>query len=197
MHGRVGRPLPCRNAPSHALRLRPKLGQPLRGVPLSQPVSNFTQNSTGLAQGRERMAQDPNRILLVEDQAGTRDGLAEALALAGYLVDRFDAGGRALEYLSTGPKPDLILLDLFLHTDMDGWQFAERVKASPRAAGIPIVAMTGAKLGDEERERVQFDAFFFKPLDLRSLLHKIEQLLEARGRRTGGGTASFPVKASA
>ena len=137
------------------------------------------------------MAQDPNRILLVEDQAGTRDGLAEALALAGYLVDRFDAGGRALEYLATGPKPDLILLDLFLYADMDGWQFAERVRATPRAAGIPIVAMTGAKLGDEEREGAHFDAFFLKPLDLRSLLHRIEQLLEVRGRRTEGGTASF------
>jgi len=138
-----------------------------------------------------------SRILLVEDQAGTRDGLAEALALAGYLVDRFDAGGRALEYLGSGPKPDLILLDLFLHTDMDGWQFAERVRGTPRASGIPIVAMTGAKLRDEERERARFDAFFFKPVDLRSLLRRIEQLLQVRGRRTGGGTAAFRRTAKA
>jgi CheY-like chemotaxis protein len=143
------------------------------------------------------MAEDRSRILLVEDQAGTRDGLAEALALAGYFVDRFDAGGRALEYLGSGPKPDLILLDLFLRTDMDGWQFAERVRAIPRATGIPIVAMTAAKLGDEERERVRFDAFFFKPLDLRALLRRIEQLLQVRGRGTGAGTGAFRRSAKA
>src|SRR5262249_41155776 len=111
----------------------------------------------------------------------------------GYLVDRFDGGGRALEYLGSGPKPDLILLDLFLDTDMDGWQFAERVKATPRAAGIPIVAMTGAKLGDEERERARFEGFFFKPLDLRSLLRRIEQLLEVQG---SGDTCSPRIDAS-
>jgi len=132
------------------------------------------------------MRDNRSRVLLVEDQESTRDGLAEALALAGYLVDRFDAGGRALEYLGSGPTPDVILLDLYLRSDMDGWQFAEKVKTSPRAAEIPIVAMTGARLDTQDWERARFDAFFFKPLELRSLLRTIERLVELRGGRVLG-----------
>jgi CheY-like chemotaxis protein len=135
------------------------------------------------------MRDNRSRILLVEDQESTRDGLAEALALAGYLVDRFDAGGRALEYLGTGPKPDVILLDLYLRSDMDGWQFAETVKANARAAQIPIVAMTGARLDDQEWDRTRFEAFFFKPVDLRSLLRTIERLIELRGGQVLGDRA--------
>jgi len=134
----------------------------------------------------EGMHDNRSRVLLVEDQESTRDGLAEALAIAGYLVDRFDSGGRALEYLVSGPEPDVILLDLYLRSDMDGWQFAEKVKASPRAAGIPIVAMTGARLEDQERHLAGFDAFFLKPLELRSLLRAIERLVELHGGQVLG-----------
>ncbi len=150
-------------------------------------MRNFSpERYWGCSAGRGLMRDNRSRVLLVEDQESTRDGLAEALALAGYLVDRFDAGGRALEYLGSGPKPDVILLDLYLRSDMDGWQFAEKVKATPRAAQIPIVAMTGARLDTQDWDRARFDAFFFKPLELRSLLRTIERLVELRGGRVLG-----------
>lgn len=147
-------------------------------------MRNFCPERYGeCSSGRGYTRDNRSRVLLVEDQESTRDGLAEALALAGYLVDRFDSGGRALEYLGSGPKPDVILLDLYLRSDMDGW-FAKKVKANPRAEEVPIVAMTGARLDAEEC--TQFDGFFSKPVELRSLLRTIERLVELRGRRVMG-----------
>ena len=40
------------------------------------------------------------------------------------------------------PRPDLVLLDLFLGHEGAGWRFLRALKADPRTAGIPVVIVS-------------------------------------------------------
>ncbi len=115
------------------------------------------------------------RILLVEDTLGLREGVADYLRLKGYAVDTFDGGFRALEFLETGPQPNLILLDLILKPDMNGWQFAEAVKGNPKFTDVPIVALSGAVLSRDQLRQCRAEAFIAKPFELDTLLEVVDR----------------------
>jgi CheY-like chemotaxis protein len=82
-------------------------------------------------------------ILLIEDEADIRTGIEEFLRSEGYAVHAADNGQSGLRLLGTIPRPDLVLLDLFMPV-MDGWAFYDRVRRSPAWQDIPIVALTAA-----------------------------------------------------
>src|SRR6266849_5936005 len=117
------------------------------------------------------------RVLIVGDDVAEREGLAEMLRPRGYLADIFDGGRRALEFLETGPRPNVILLDLQLRSDMNGWQFLDVVKAHPKLRGIPVIAMSGAELNGELKRRCKAEALLVKPLEPQALLFALERRL--------------------
>lgn len=124
------------------------------------------------------MDQQP-RVLLVDDQDTFREIIAVALQEEGYRVDLFDGARRALEYLECGPRPDVILLDMFLKSDLNGWELAEQVKASPRLRDIPIVAMTGGALDTRWVETLRAEALLRKPFDLQVLMNTLARVRPA------------------
>jgi len=118
---------------------------------------------------------EKSRVLIIDDEVETREALAEMLRSKGYLADIFDGGSRALEFLESGRRPDVILLDLLLRRDMNGWQFLELVKAHPELKNIPVIAISGAELTPELRRQCKAEAFLAKPLHPQALLVILEQ----------------------
>src|SRR5688572_24600390 len=110
--------------------------------------------------------------MVVDDDADIREALRDVLEQAGYGVAEAANGREALRYLTGNPAPMAILLDLFMPV-MDGWQFAQRVQATPRLADIPLIVVTasGAHWGYPS-ERV-----LRKPLDLSRLLEVLRQVV--------------------
>lgn len=90
----------------------------------------------------------PFRILVVEDDPGLRQFTSEWLGEAGYETRTAQNGAEALGELAW--DPDLILLDLAMPV-MDGWEFLDRLTASPdpapsKASGgatPPVIVLTG------------------------------------------------------
>lgn len=111
-----------------------------------------------------------NRILIVDDEVDTREALAELLRGRGYDVDIFDGGSRALEFLQAGPRPKVIVLDLLLRSDMNGWQFLEVVKRDQQLCLIPVIAISGADLTPQQRRQCKAEAFLAKPIHPHALL---------------------------
>ena len=111
-----------------------------------------------------------SRILIVDDEIDTREVLAELLRARGYDVDIFDGGSRALEFLQAGRLPKVIVLDLLLRSDMNGWQFLEVVKKDPQLRLIPVIAMSGADLTPQQRRQCKAEAFLAKPIHPHRLL---------------------------
>jgi CheY-like chemotaxis protein len=116
-----------------------------------------------------------NRVLIVDDDTDTREGIAEMLRGAGYSVDIFDGGSRAIEFLEAGPRPDAVVLDLLLRRDMNGWQFLEIVKAHPKLSQIPVIAISGADLNPEARRQCNAEAFLAKPISKQALLELLRR----------------------
>ena len=86
---------------------------------------------------------DRPTILVVDDDAGIREALAEILLLDGYAVVVACDGVAALELLHSGLRPSVIVLDLMMPR-MDGWTFLSRLRLEERSTVPVLVASSSA-----------------------------------------------------
>ena len=116
------------------------------------------------------------KILLVEDNEMNRDMLSRRLARRGYAVLAAMDGQAAIE-AALREQPDLVLMDMGLPV-LDGWEATRRIKANPRTATIPVIALTAhAMAADRERALAAgCEDFDTKPVDLERLCAKIAAL---------------------
>jgi CheY-like chemotaxis protein len=82
-------------------------------------------------------------ILVVDDDDETRQSLRELLEENGYRVLTGMNGRDAQERLRDSPRPDCILLDLWM-PGKDGWTFASELK-DIGLDDIPIIVITAAE----------------------------------------------------
>ncbi len=133
------------------------------------------------------MGTPPTRVLFVDDDTSTRDGYVAYLGAHGYDVVPAATGHEALTFLGT-IQIDLIVLDLGL-PDIDGWELARRVRASPATAVVPILALTGADLPHERISamRAGCDRHLGKPCDPAAVLEALQRMTAdaARGADRG------------
>lgn len=92
----------------------------------------------------------PGKLLLVEDDADTREVLQRTLERTGWDIAVAENGLVALGKLVDN-KPDLILLDLMM-PEMDGFQFVAEVQKVESWQTIPIIVITAKDLTPEERQ---------------------------------------------
>jgi PAS domain S-box-containing protein len=115
------------------------------------------------------------RVLLVEDEAGARQGLAEILAMLGYGVTASGSAEEAVELAAT-QRFDLLLTDMML-PGKSGIDLAGDLKE--RFPALPVILMSGYT---EEvlRHRVQrSDARFLqKPFDMTTLARAARAALD-------------------
>jgi two-component system, sensor histidine kinase and response regulator len=94
------------------------------------------------------------RVLLVEDNAINQQIAVELLEGVGVSIDVANNGREAVDTLSAhgdDARYDLVLMDLQM-PEMDGYQATAHIRATPRLANLPIIAMT-AHATAEERDR--------------------------------------------
>jgi two-component system, cell cycle response regulator DivK len=117
------------------------------------------------------------RILLVEDNEISRDILSRRLRKAGYEILMAADGSEAIS-AAAAEHPDLILMDMTL-PGIDGWEAARELRGRGETAKIPVIALTAHTLpADRERALAAgCDEYEPKPVELPSLLQKIETLL--------------------
>lgn len=116
------------------------------------------------------------RILLVEDNELNRDMLSRRLRRRGYEVLVAVDGEEGIA-VAAKEQPAVILMDMSL-PKIDGWEATRRLKGNPELRHIPIIALTAhAMSGDREKAMAAgCDEYGTKPVDLESLLKKIETL---------------------
>ena len=121
------------------------------------------------------------RILYVEDNDDNVFMLRGRLQRRGFEVAHAENGQVALDHVASD-RPALILMDLSLPV-MDGWEATRRLKADPATADIPVIALSShAMSGDREKALAAgCDEYETKPVELRSLIAKIEALLGTEG----------------
>lgn len=110
-------------------------------------------------------------LLVVEDEADSREVLKELLELQGYSVATATNGREALEQLDVLGTGCVMLLDLSLPV-MTGWQVIEQLRTEGRLASLRILITSSATHNAPAGVPV-----IGKPLDLPKLLRTIEALI--------------------
>lgn len=118
------------------------------------------------------------RILVVDDDRGSRFALRETLVSEGYEVLEATNGQQAVQ-LCRQELPDLIMLDAVMPV-MDGFQSCELIRAIPECANTPILIVTG--LHDEDSVDKAFVAgatdYISKPINYAVLRRRINHMLQ-------------------
>jgi CheY-like chemotaxis protein len=111
-------------------------------------------------------------VLVVEDEADTRETVKEALELTGYHVRTAENGREALDVLTQVQPSDrvIMLLDLFMPV-MDGWEFRREQLKDDLLRHIPVVVMTGASV----YAGIDANIIVHKPLDVARFVSIIER----------------------
>jgi DNA-binding response OmpR family regulator len=123
------------------------------------------------------------RVLLVEDDDGVADALAEALGAHGHTPRRVRRGADAL---TAHRDADVMLLDLGL-PDEDGLEVLRKLR---RVAVVPVLVLTAR--GDERSVvrglRLGADDYLVKPVRLAELLARMDAVARrSRARAAGDG----------
>ena len=126
------------------------------------------------------------KVLLVEDNEESRDGLARHLQRKGHEI-LLAVDGRQGVDMARAEAPDLILMDMSLPV-LDGWEATRQLKAASETRGIPVIALTAHVMaGDRERAlEAGCDDYDTKPIEVSRLLTKIETLLEKKNSPAPG-----------
>lgn len=136
------------------LELQSELGQgstftirfPQEGQTRERPKRKLSGDTTFLPRLQRSKLEPPKRVvgprlvLVIDDEADSRDLMAHLLEEYGCRVVTVDAGNRALVE-ARKLKPDLILLDLMMPS-MDGWQVLQALKADAELTHIPVVIVS-------------------------------------------------------
>lgn len=101
---------------------------------------------------RYRQGDGEKRVLLVEDDAPTRDVTRRMLEKEGWFVTAANNGLAGLEQVARKP-PELILLDLMM-PEMDGFQFVAEMEKHREWRSIPILVVTAKDLTEDDRLRL-------------------------------------------
>jgi signal transduction histidine kinase/CheY-like chemotaxis protein len=121
------------------------------------------------------------RILVVEDNANNRQVAQELLLHEGAIVELADNGERGVATVEAAGTPfDAVLMDLQMPV-MDGFTATARLRADPRFARLPIIAMTANALAADRMACLQagMNDHVGKPFELSDL---IATLLRHTGR---------------
>jgi PAS domain S-box-containing protein len=121
-------------------------------------------------------------ILLVEDQEANISSIVSYLSVKGYRMLVARNGEEALALIQSD-RPNLILMDIQMPR-MDGLEAMQHIRRDPEQSNIPIIALTAfAMKGDRERcLTAGANEYMGKPIRLKDLLIKIEELLQINTR---------------
>ena len=108
-------------------------------------------------------------VLVVEDDPGLREVIAEILLLDGYEVLTAGDGLEAIEVLRER-QPSVILLDMMMPR-MDGFAFA--AEAQRLGIQIPTIVLTADNRARQKAEQVGAVSYLEKPFAIPSLLEAV------------------------
>jgi two-component system phosphate regulon response regulator PhoB/two-component system alkaline phosphatase synthesis response regulator PhoP/two-component system response regulator VicR len=128
-------------------------------------------------------------VLVVDDDPDIVATSRIVLESNGYEVQTAANGKEALDILARA-KPDVMLLDVMMASDTEGFDLAFKLRQDPEFKDLPIIMLTAFldKVRTEGPGPFEFimgeqwpvEWLFEKPLDTKKLLAKIEAILKSR-----------------
>ncbi|WP_433342050.1 HAMP domain-containing protein [Micromonospora sp. CA-111912] len=146
---------------------------PERVVPLGRPAQEADAPWAGVAGLAGR------KVLVVDDDARNVFALTNILELHGLDVVYAENGRKGIETLMRHDDIDLVLMDVMM-PEMDGYTATAAIRAMPRYADLPIIAVTAKAMHGDREKSITSGAsdYVTKPVDAEDLLHCIHRWLD-------------------
>ena len=116
-----------------------------------------------------------HKILVVDDEEDMLSVLCAQLRNHNFAVIPAASGSEALAK-ATAEKPNVIIMDIMM-PELDGNQVAERLKAEPSVADVPIIFLSALQEKNEASEDGT-SIVFAKPYNIEELVGKIKELID-------------------
>jgi len=134
------------------------------------------------------------KILVIEDEPGTRDNLVTMLEMEGF--QPFSAqNGRVGVEVARREKPDLILCDISM-PELDGHGVLAALRADAATHAIPLIFLTAK--GDRKDQRAGMtlgaDDYLSKPASADEVLAAIQTRLQRHEQNTQAAIAGIELK---
>ncbi len=116
------------------------------------------------------------KILVVEDEAIFAMSIKRVLANLGYQVLKLASTGEEAVLEAKQKKPDLVILDVLLGGNMNGFEVADHLRSM---YDIPIIFISGFQKAELENKikMIRNTTVLIKPFDPDDLIHVINKLL--------------------
>ena len=126
-------------------------------------------------------------ILIVDDEPSVRDLIRDTLELEDHVVQEAVDGPSALEALSGGDLPELVVLDIMM-PGISGLDVLTELRAKDSTKDLPVILLTA--MSDDATTWAGWSAganvFLPKPFDPGALLDWIDRVLEGGGEMEPG-----------
>ena len=116
-------------------------------------------------------------ILVAEDHLDSRDALRALLEAFGYRVIEAVNGRQAVD-VALRELPDLILMDIMM-PELDGFEATRELRRHRRTHATPIIAVTAMEGAHQLAIQAGANDYVRKPVDIRRLVAKVHDWLEA------------------
>jgi two-component system response regulator CpxR len=124
---------------------------------------------------------DQRTVLIVDDDADSREALAQVVETEGYQVFQAENGQQAVDWIeAVPPPPGLILLDLEMPV-MDGREFLAHLPTLPYTTKPAVIVITGQNPG----RIVGATSVLRKPVAITQLLGLMQRLMPLPERTDG------------
>jgi len=122
-----------------------------------------------------------HKILIIDDDIDLVEVLRIVLESHGYAVIDAQDGDRGFRLIEN-QKPDLVILDVMMRTEDEGFVVAEKIRSTPLIADIPIIMLTAVtqQTGypyNKNDETLPVNEFIEKPVMPNTLIGYIEKYL--------------------
>ena len=119
------------------------------------------------------------RVLVVDDQPELRKLITMTLQMGDYEVDEAEDATQGYEKVKSF-RPDILLLDVMMPGEMDGYQLCEKLKSDSNYSDVSVVLLTarGQASDIEQGERAGADRYLVKPFSPLQLVQTVRELTQ-------------------
>jgi CheY-like chemotaxis protein len=121
------------------------------------------------------------KVLIVDDDVRNIFALTSALERHQMEILHAESGPEAIALLRSTPDVDAVLIDIMMPV-MDGFEVIRRLRAEPRFAALPIIAVTAKAMKTDRDQCIEAGAsdYITKPVDMAHLVSLLRVWLTRR-----------------
>jgi len=119
------------------------------------------------------------RVLVVDDQPELRKLITMTLQMGDYEVEEAEDATQGYEKVKSF-RPDILLLDVMMPGEMDGYQLCEKLKNDSNYPDLAVILLTarGQASDIEQGEKAGADRYLVKPFSPLQLVQAVRELTQ-------------------